>query len=131
ADAHFVLGAALAAGGDAAESTRERDLARRLSSAYEPGKRGGDAVPKGLERVKNDVELPHQRIEARLASSEQRDQEELATFYLDRGRRLYQQEHDRDALVELNRALYLSPYRADAHLLVGRIHLRNGRTADA
>ena len=131
ADAHFVLGAALAAGGDAAESTRERDLARRLSSAYEPGKRGGDAVPKGLERVKNDVELPHQRIEARLASSEQRDQEELATFYLDRGRRLYQEENDRDAIVELNRATYLSPYRAEAHLLLGRIYLRNGRVPDA
>jgi len=131
-DAHFVLGAALAAGGNGAEAARERDLARRLSDAYEPGKRpGGDAVPKGLERIKNQVELPHARIEARLATSEQRDQEELATFYLERGRRLYQQENDRDALVELSRALYLSPYRATAHLLVGRIHLRNGRTSDA
>jgi len=130
ADAHFVLGAALAAGGDAAGSSRERDLARRLSSAYEPARRG-EGVPKGLERVKNEVELPHARIEARLASSEQRDQEELATFYLDRGRRLYQDEQDRDAIVELNRATYLSPYRAEAHLLLGRIYLRNGRVQDA
>ena len=131
ADAHFVLGTALAAGGDAAGSTRERDLARRLSSEYEPGKRGGDTVPKGLERVKNEVELPHAGIEARLASSEQRDQEELATFYLDRGRRLYQDEQDREAIVELNRATYLSPYRAEAHLLLGRIYLRNGRVQEA
>ena len=131
ADAHFVLGVALAAGGDAAESARERELARRLSSAYEPSKRGADAVPKGLERLKNDVELPHARIEARLASSEQRDQEELATFHLDRGRRLYQEENDRDALAELSRATYLSPYRAAAHLLLGRIYLRNGRVQDA
>jgi tetratricopeptide (TPR) repeat protein len=131
-DAHFVLAAALAAGGNPGEAARERDLARRLSAAYEPTRRpGGDAVPKGLERVKNQVELPHARIEARLASSEQRDQEEVATFHVDRGRRLFQQENDRDALVELNRALYLSPYRADAHLLVGRIHLRSGRIADA
>src|SRR5204863_442668 len=35
ADAHFVLGAALAAAGNASEATRERELARRLSSAYE------------------------------------------------------------------------------------------------
>jgi tetratricopeptide (TPR) repeat protein len=131
-DAHFVLAAALAGAGNTAEAARERDLARRLSSAYEPSKRaGGDAVPKGLERLKNQVELPHPRIEARLATSEQRDQEELATFYLNRGRRLYEQEKDRDALVELNHALYLSPYRADAHLLVGRIDLRSGRIADA
>ena len=77
------------------------------------------------------LRAPHPRIEARLATSEQRDQEELATFYLNRGRRLYEQEKDRDALVELNHALYLSPYRADAHLLVGRIDLRSGRIADA
>jgi tetratricopeptide (TPR) repeat protein len=131
-DAHFVLAAALAAGNHPAEATRERDLARRLSDAYEPSRRpGGDAVPKGLERVKNRVELPHARIDVRLATSGQRDQEELATFHLDRGRRLFRQEDDRDALVELNHALYLSPYRADAHLLVGRIHLRSGRIADA
>src|SRR5437899_8096015 len=52
-DAHVVLGVALAASGNAAESARERDLARRLSSAYEPSQRpGGDGVPKGLERLK-------------------------------------------------------------------------------
>jgi len=131
-DAHFVLGTALAAAGKTTEAARERDLARRLSAAYEPSRRpGGDAVLKGLERLKNQVELPHARVEKQLATSEQRDQEQLATFYLDRGRRLYQQENDRDALAELNRALYLSPYRAEAHLLVGRIHLRNGRIGDA
>jgi tetratricopeptide (TPR) repeat protein len=133
ADAHFVLGAALAAAGNAPEAGRERELARRLSSEYEPGKRpGSDAVPKGLERVKNGVELPHaRRIENQLATAGQRDQAELATFYLDRARRLFQQENDRDAVVELNHALYLSPYLADAQLLLGRIHLRNGRVHDA
>ena len=29
------------------------------------------------------------------------------------------------------RAIYLSPYEAAAHLLIGRIHLRAGRPADA
>jgi len=66
-----------------------------------------------------------------LTSTEQRDQQELARFYLDRGRRLFEKENDRDALVELNRALYLSPYQPDAHLLVGRIHLRSGRVHEA
>ena len=36
-----------------------------------------------------------------------------------------QQENDRDAAVELNHALYLSPYLAEGHLFLGRIHLRN------
>lgn len=133
-DAHFVLGTALAAGGNLTESTRERELARRLSSAYEPRDRrfASEPVPKGLERVKNDVELPHaRRVERTLAVTEQRDQAELATFHLDRGRRLFQQESDRDAEIELNHALYLSPYLAEGHLLLGRMHLRNGRVHDA
>jgi tetratricopeptide (TPR) repeat protein len=132
-DAHFVLAAALAAQGDTAESTRERELARRLSSTYDEMARrpGGEIVPKGLERVKSEVELPHARLETKLAASEQRDQEQLATFHLDRGRRLFQGENDREAIAELSRALYLSPYLAEGHLLLGRIHLRNGRIAEA
>jgi tetratricopeptide (TPR) repeat protein len=133
-DAHFVLGAVLASVGNVSEAIREKELAKRLSSTYEEWDKrpGADAVPKGLERVKNEVELPHaRRIETTLATSEQRDQAALAKFYLERGRRLFQQENDRDAVVELNRALYLSPYFADAHLLLGRIHLRNGRVHDA
>ena len=31
----------------------------------------------------------------------------------------------------LNRALFVSPYDADAHLLLGRLHLRNGRAREA
>jgi tetratricopeptide (TPR) repeat protein len=133
ADAHFVLAAALASGSNAAEAARERELAGRLSAEYASGKRpGGDSVPKGLERVKHDVELPHARqIGARLASSEQRSNEELAQFYLERGQRLFQQENDRDAIVELNHAIYLSPYLAPAHLLLGRTLLRTGRIHEA
>ena len=133
-DAHYVLGAALAAVGNAAEAAREKELARRLSSAYEQWDRrpAADAVPKGLERVKTDAELPHAgRIEAAFTTSEQRDQQELARFYLDRGRRLFSQENDREAVIELNHALYLSPYLAEAHLLLGRVHMRSGRLREA
>jgi tetratricopeptide (TPR) repeat protein len=133
-DAHFVLGAALAAGDNPAEAAREKELAKRLSSTYEAWDKrpAAEAVPKGLERLKSDVELPHdRRIEATLATNERRDQRELATFYLDHARRLFQDEHDREAQAELNRALYVSPYDADAHLLLGRIHLRNGRVREA
>jgi len=132
-DAHFVLGSALLASGSSVEATRERELARRLSSTYEQWEKrpAAEQVPKGLERVKAAVELPHPNIEAALATNEQRDQRALAEFYLDRGRRLFQMERDREALEELNRAIYLSPYEAEAHLMVGKIHMRNGRPREA
>jgi tetratricopeptide (TPR) repeat protein len=133
-DAHFVLGAALAAAGNAVEAGRERELARRLSATYEArAKRpGGDVVPKGLERVKDAIELPHsQGVEKTLATNEQRSQEELARFYLESAKRQFERENDRQAVEDLNRALYLSPYLADAHLLLGRVHLRNGRVREA
>jgi tetratricopeptide (TPR) repeat protein len=129
-DAHFVLGTALAAAGNPGEANREKDLARRLSSTYEEWEKrpASEVVPRGLERLKSDVELPRaSRVEGMLTTSGQRDQRELAQFYLDRGRRLYAQESDRDALAELTRALFLSPYLPEAHLLLGRIHLRGGR----
>jgi tetratricopeptide (TPR) repeat protein len=130
-DAHFVLGAALAAAGNSAEAAREKELARRLSSTYEQWDKrpAAEQVPRGLERVKPEVELPH--AQRALTTTEQRDQQELARFHLDRGRRLFEKESDREALVELDRALYLSPYQPEAHLLVGRIHLRSGRVHEA
>ncbi len=132
-DAHYVLGAALAAAGRTSDATREKDLAKRLSSAYDEWDQRPptDPIPHGLERVKGDVELPHARqIEETLATA-QRDQRELASFYLDRARRLVEQESDREAIAELNRVLFLSPYDAEAHLLLGRVHLRAGRARDA
>ena len=133
-EAHFVLGGALALSGNAAEAQREKELARRLSSTFEQWERrpAGEQVPKGLERVKRDVELPRtHRLDVTLAGGGQRDQQELARFYLDRGRRLFEQENDAAALAELDRALYLSPYLAEAHLLAGRVHLRGGRAREA
>ena len=133
--AHFILGTALAAAGSLTESVREKELARRLSSTYEQWEKrpAGDQIPKGLERLKSEVELPHaRRIETRVAAATgQRDQQDLATFYLDRARRLFQQERDREAEAELDRALFLSPYLAEAHLLSGRLHLRGGRVREA
>ena len=133
-EAHFVLGAALALSGNSAEAVREKELAKRLSSTFLQWDQRppAESVPKGLERIKRDVELPRaRRVEVALAVNEQRDQQELARFYLDHGRRLFEQENDREAMAEIDRALYLSPYLADAHLLAGRLHLRNGRAREA
>ena len=133
ADAHFVLAAALASSGASLEAQRERELAGRLSARYEEAnKRNAPEVPRGLERLKSDL-VPVQplRFDAAITAAAKRDSQELATFYLERGRRLIDQQQDIDALTELRRALYLSPYQAEAHLLTGRAYLRLGRAAEA
>jgi tetratricopeptide (TPR) repeat protein len=134
ADAHFVLAASLAATNTHTEALRERDLARRLSAGYEEEQKSPatDTVPRDLERVRDFLDRPGaSRADTALASTEQREQRELAAFHLDRGRRFFEKEDDRSALAELQRAIYISPYQAEAHLLVGRIHLRAGRTREA
>ena len=133
ADAHYLLALALQAEGSGVEAAREKDLARQLSSRYEEAERTGrQDVPAGLERLRTDLDPPQTvRTTQAISNSAQRGQLELATFHLDRGRQLFEQEQDREALLELKRAIYLSPYEAAAHLLIGRIHLRAGRPADA
>ena len=131
--AHWVLGVALQASANAAEGQRERDLAKRLASKYvEWEKQGPSAVPPNLERVKSELDAASSpRIEEAIAAAEQRDQRDVAAFHLESGRRLYQAERDAEAIAELRRAIYLSPYEREAHLLLGRLYLRAGQVADA
>jgi tetratricopeptide (TPR) repeat protein len=136
ADAHYVLAAALQAAGSTVEADREKELARQLSSRYEELEKRAAAdrlpVPRGLERIRTEPEPSTEtRPEQAIVNTAQREQRELAAFHLDRGRRLYEREEDREALVELRRAVYLSPYEAQAHLLIGRILLRAGRPKEA
>ncbi|MFB3854237.1 MAG: tetratricopeptide repeat protein [Vicinamibacterales bacterium] len=133
-EAHYLLGTVLLETGAQTEGNRERDLALRLSSVYQEwGKRpAGDPVPRGLERVKEDLEPSRLlRSEQAFVVAEQREHAELASFHLERGRRLFAQENDREAVEELRRSLYLLPYQAEAHLLLGRIYLRTGRIREA
>jgi tetratricopeptide (TPR) repeat protein len=135
-DAHYVLAVALQATGSTVESARERELAQQLSSRYGELERSAadqkNGVPSGLERMRLEPEGSRAlRADQTMVSSAQREQRELAAFHLEQGRRLFEREQDREALAELRRAIYLSPYEAQAHLLVGRIHLRGGRPAEA
>jgi tetratricopeptide (TPR) repeat protein/TolB-like protein len=134
-DAHFILGVALQQTGATAEAARERELATRLSSKYagwtKSAAPGGDPVPKGLERLHESLRPARALVDIVLTTAGQRDQESLAAFHLDAGRRAFQREADREAIQELRRALYLSPYLADAHLLLGRLYLRGGRASEA
>jgi tetratricopeptide (TPR) repeat protein len=133
-DAHFILSVALQQTGASAEAARERELAERLSSKYagwvaKPV--GGDPVPRGLERLIEELVPARSRVDNVITEAGQRDQEKLAAFHLDAGRRAFEREADREAIQELRRALYISPYLAEAHLLLGRLYLRGGRAADA
>jgi tetratricopeptide (TPR) repeat protein len=134
-EAHAVLGAALQATGATTEATRERELATQLSSTYAEWSKkpvAGEPIPRGLERVKERLEEPTiQRVDSLIATSGQREQRELATFHMDRGRRFFEQGNDTEAIAEFRRALYLSPYEAEAQLLLGRIYLRTGQTPAA
>jgi tetratricopeptide (TPR) repeat protein len=127
-DAHLVLAAALQQSGAAAEAARERELAQRLSAAAGTAT---EPVPRGLERIKADLDRATSRVDATIAATGQRDQNELAAFHLGNGRRAFEREADREAEQELRRALYLSPYLAEAQLLLGRVYLRGGRIGDA
>jgi tetratricopeptide (TPR) repeat protein/TolB-like protein len=136
ADAHFVLAAALQSSAAEVEAGRERELARRLSSRYEELERRAAAekmpVPKGLDRIRIDPDAPAGGgPDASVSSPAQQDQRDLVKFHVERGQRLYERGADGDAMSELRRAVYLSPYEAQAHLLIGRIHLRAGRPQEA
>jgi tetratricopeptide (TPR) repeat protein len=132
-EAHAVLGAALQAVGANTEAARERELAAQLSSTYaEWARRPAAERARGLERLKPALEVSTlRRVDTMIAESGERDQRELAAFHLDRGRRLLEQGSDADAIGELRRALYLSPYESDAHLLLGQIYLKTGQTQAA
>lgn len=136
AEAHYVLSAALQGSGNGVEAAREKELARQLSSQFAELEQEAASqklpVPRGLDRLHEDPELrAGLRPEQVVVNTAQREQQKLADFHLDRGRRLAEREEDREAVDELRRAVYLSPYEAEAHLLMGRIHLRAGRTAEA
>lgn len=133
-DAHFILAVALQQTAATAEAARERELALRLSSKYagwEKDATASDPIPKGLERLHEELRPSRGRVDSVITSAGQRDQESLAAFHLDAGRRAFEREADREAMQELRRALYLSPYLAEAHLLLGRLYLRGGRPGEA
>jgi predicted Zn-dependent protease len=136
AEAHFVLAAALQAAGSTVEAARERALAHRLSEATAQLEKRAAAeklpVPGGLGRLRTELDTPRSLDpEQAIVTTAQREQRDLARFHLGQGRRHFEREEDREAMTELRRAVYLSPYEAEAHLLIGRIHLRGGRLADA
>jgi tetratricopeptide (TPR) repeat protein len=131
-EAHYALGVALQAAGRSAEGAREKELARQLSSQWVEREKAAPGMPPDFERLKTElVEAGTLKVDSVIVAAEQREQQELATFHLDRGRRMIEQERDAEAIAELRRAIYLMPYRDEAHLLLARVYERTGRTREA
>jgi Tfp pilus assembly protein PilF len=128
-DAHLVMAIVLHAADRAPEASRELELARLLGTSLETPSIG--ELPIGLERLVNDVDGTSAGHAPGTSVSGQRDQQTTASYHLDRGRRLFEQESDREAANELRRAIYLAPYEDEPHLLLGRIYQRGGRLAQA
>jgi Flp pilus assembly protein TadD len=128
-DARLVLAAVLASAGRAAESQRELELARLLGTSVE-GTPSAAKVPPGLERVRD-------RLDAASPSGSTpvtplgKDQPDTARFHLTRARTLFQETHDREAIAEVQRAIYLAPNEDEPHVLLGDAYRRAGRYAEA
>jgi Tfp pilus assembly protein PilF len=132
-DAHLVMSAVLSATGKPVEAQRELDLAKLLGTRRNvSGSTLSPRVPVGLERLPTDLEAHTvARLDAAIGSPAQREQQEAARFRLEQGRRLFDQKNDRDAINELRRAIYLSPYQDEPHLLLGHAYQRTGRLPEA
>ena len=131
-DAHFVLGVALQAAGAPAESAAR---AGPGAAAVVEVRRVGEEAARATIRCRRRSSGPartrdHARPAARRGAprpAPSASSSSWRAFHLERGRRFYESEQDRDALIELRKAIYLSPYDAEPHLLLGRVLLRTGR----
>ncbi len=103
ADTHLVMSTLLLASGKPAEAARELELASLLGVSLEPAPAAPPAaVPAGLERIGADLD-------------------QAAVRALDAT----------EATGDLRRAVYLSPYTDEPHLLLGHRYHQSGRIADA
>ena len=130
ADAHIVLATALGAAGNAVEAGRERELAKQLSTRFGDAA-PGTPLPRGLERLQESLDPERGGPSGQApATTAPRDPENVQV-HLERGRRFFAQQLDREALAELQRARFLSPYDPEVQLLIGRIHLRAAQPSAA
>jgi len=135
-EARVLLIKALERGGATADAAREREALSRYPAASRLIA-SEDKVFEGLERIKRNYdELSFRQLESTVASLTEESLSRLpepkhAESHLERGRELFREQDDSAAAKELAEAVRLNPASAEAHLLLARIHERNGRPADA
>jgi len=125
--AHLVLSALLVSQSKLVEAQREFDLAKLLGAVEGEAAAPNDKIARGLERLQPELTSSF----ARQPAVAEQEQEQTASYYLDRGRRLMDDVRDREAIDEFRRAIYVSPYLDQPHLLLGRVLQRTGRLAEA
>jgi Flp pilus assembly protein TadD len=132
-DAHLVMSAVLSGDGRMAEASREMDLAKLLGTRPDIAALAvTDRIPAKLERLPTTLDVaPLTRLQAAITVPDERANEETATFYLEQGRSLAGAGRDREAVAALQRAVYLSPYDDEPHVILGRLYARGGRPSDA
>jgi Tfp pilus assembly protein PilF len=132
-DAHLVMSAVLESTGKTVEAQRELELARQLGTRRNvPMAAPTDSVPQRLERLRTDLDASiSRRFASTIGTPARQEQQEVAAFHLDAGRRLFVAGKDRDAVSELRRSIYLSPYQDEPHLLLGQLYQRGGQLPEA
>ena len=148
----------LAAGGRAAQPRRRCGALRAGSGAAVVGERGGGAAGEGSReaavvdvcRLGSEAARRQRRPRAVSSASRCSSMPRARRAWKTRSWRpssaisaswprsisipaagCFQAERDAEAIAELRRAIYLSPYDREAHLLLGRLYLRDGRVQDA
>ena len=125
--AHLVLSALLVTQAKTVEAQREFDLARLLGAVDGEASAPSDRIPRGLERLSAD--LYPSLVRQSLPVGDQ--QAQTAAFYIERGQRFAEEVRDKEAIDELRRAIYVSPYLDQPHLLLGHVLQRTGRLTEA
>ena len=134
--ARALLVKSLERAGNDAEAARERELLVDYPAAVRFADLDEEAF-QGLERLKlNYLGRRFRQLQLVLEilseeSLSRLPQEQHAEAHLERGRELFGEQRDAEALRELREAVRLNPNQPEAHLLLARLHERGGRREEA
>ncbi len=135
-EARALLAKSLERAGLLAEAAKERELLARHPAAVRFTNLD-DSIFEDLERIKRNYdERSFRQLQMTLETVEEEGLSRLppgqhAAEHLARGRDLFRDQKDAQALPELREAARMEPNRAEVHLLLARLHERNGRPEEA
>lgn len=136
AEARALLARALERSGATAEAAKEREVLARNPAATRYDN-ADDSVFADLERLKRNYdENSFRQLQMALQTVTEESLSKLpkaqhAEVHLNRGRELFREQNDAEALVQLQEAEALDPAQAETHLLLARLHERNNRAEQA
>ncbi len=135
-EARALLARSLERSGNPAEAARERELLARNPAATRFTDLSDDIFA-DLERIKRhypEASFRHLQLTLETLTEESLSRlpaAEHARVHLERGRELFREQSDAEALNQLEEAARLDASLAEAHLLLARLHERGGRKEQA